>query len=662
MTNGVHQIRRLARAVGLATQWQDVDGITHDAPTESLEAVLHRLGFPATNNADRKQSLAELAENAVRPPAFLSADAGKALRLPPLLAREAAAEIDYEGGGSARLAIENGCLPGLKSIGYHRLTIGGAVLTLAIAPLRCHALSAGPVWGPAIQIPSLRGKSPYGTFKDLREAAALFADHGADLVAISPVHALVPGATRHFSPYAPSSRFHLNTALALAPDMKPGLADADDLIDWPSALHAALRLQQDRFAELGGEARKALDERAARDPTLWQHALFDSLSLRHDGRSWQDWPAAFHDPSSPDVEQFARENPQELALQLFGQDEAERELGAAHQQALQAGMRTGLIADLAVGVDSGGSDVWRDRSAFLQGLSIGAPPDPLGPDGQNWGLTTYSPHALRAQGFAPWIAMIRKALRYAGGLRVDHAFGLRRMWVIPEGADSRLGVYLDYPLDDLLRILAIESHRSKALIIGEDLGTPPDGFAEVMAERGILGMSVLWFEREPDGGFKPSSAYRPNSVAMTGTHDTPTVAGWWYGRDLEWRQALLTEEQVDHERRPIERGHLHARLATTVEPSGKVSVDKVVDAAIAHIAAAPTPVKIVPIEDLLGLEEQPNLPGTIDEHPNWRRRLPEPIDALLSRPDVARRMMLLRETCDQVSLSPNVVDRVEEQR
>ncbi|MCW2351630.1 4-alpha-glucanotransferase [Sphingobium sp. B12D2B] len=638
------EILALAHAAGLAIHWKDADGLAHSVSQDTLRAVLQALGYAAETDAERAQAWAKLTEEAARNPDFLSADAGQPVPLPDRLAAEAFAEVTSEDGREGRVAIHDGQLPAFTAIGYHRVDIAGHVFTLAIAPPRCCELADPAIWGPAIQIPSLRSDGMYGTFEDLRVAGLGFAEEGADLLAISPVHALVPGSARHFSPYAPSSRTYLNTLLADAPVSPPDHAD-DDLIDWTAARDAALLKQRATFAALDEETQRAVWDEAQSDPALIRHALFDALSIEFRGRPWQRWPAAFQNPQSPAVDHFARSHWQEVAVHILAQTQTDRMLGKVQASARQAGMRIGLIADLAVGVDPGGSDVWSDPDGFLRGLTIGAPPDPLGPEGQNWGLTTYSPHALRARGFRPWIRMIRAALRHAGGLRIDHAFGLRRLWVIPEGAPSTEGVYLDYPFEDLLRILAIESHRSHALIIAEDLGTAPESFMEVIAARGILGMSVLWFERDAHGKFAAASAYRPHSVAMTGTHDTPTVAGWWRARDLEWRQSLQPETPADHDRRAEEREHLWNLLAGAPEALASVSTDSVVDAALAHIAQAPTPVKIISIEDLLGLEEQPNLPGTLDEHPNWRRRLPAPVDALLRRPEVARRTKMLRDLC-----------------
>lgn len=305
-------------------------------------------------------------------------------------------------------------------------------------------------------------------------------------------------------------------------------------------------------------------------------------------------------------------------------------------------MSIGLIADLAVGVRPGGSDCWAMPAAMLSGLTIGAPPDPLGPLGQNWSITGYSPAGLRASGYAPWIAMLRAALRSAGGLRIDHAFGLARLWVIPEGGKCANGAYLTYPFLDLVRLVALEAERASALIIAEDLGTAPSGFTQAVSERNMLGMRVLWFERAADHGFIGAQDYPANCVAMTGTHDTPTVAGWWSGRDLDWADRLGrlpgdVDRHKAEEIRDWDRGLLWSTIGSGTRPAPDTT-DPVIEAALAQVGKSPALIAMAPLEDLLGETEQPNLPGTTTEYANWQGRLAAPLGELLREPEVAPRI------------------------
>jgi len=316
-----------------------------------------------------------------------------------------------------------------------------------------------------------------------------------------------------------------------------------------------------------------------------------------------------------------------------------------------AGARIGLIADLAVGMDGSGSHAWGRRQDVLAGLTVGAPPDLFNPRGQNWGITAFSPPSLTASGFAPFLATLRAAMRHAGGMRIDHVMGLARLWVVPAGEDAAEGAYISYPLDDLLRLIALESHRHRAVVIGEDLGTLPHGFHERLSAAGIAGMRVLWFEREGDR-FRPPQAWPPDAVAMTTTHDLPTVAGWWRGADLEWRARCGVFPDADTaageaRMREVDRTALwNAFSAAGVaggDPPPPAEPEPAIAAAVGYIARTACRLALLPLEDALGLSEQPNLPGTVDEHPNWRRRYEPPAAALLDAPGVQARLRPLRE-------------------
>ena len=436
----------LAQAAGLARHWRDVDGCDQIVSDASLAAILTALGHKAGSAAQIKRSLARLADERHGLPPMLVSEVG----LPtPVPLRADHAELVAENGTARRIAVEHGALAPIDEPGYYDLTIGGETCRLAIAPRRCPA-PTGRQWGTAIQIPALRGarQSDFGDFGALAAAARTLGEAGCDVLAINPVHALFPGHGQDYSPYSPSSRIYLNTALgdpALVglPPLPESADETGPLIDWPAALPRRLAALRQTYAALDAAtlARIAADC-AAEGSGLTLHATFDALDVhfRARGRSgWQAWPAAYHHPDSAAVTRFAQDNPAEIAFHRFAQWLARAGLDAAQQAARDAGMGLGLIADLAVGVSPGGSDSWAMPDAMLRGLTIGAPPDPLGPLGQNWSITGFSPGGLSASGYAPWIAMLRSALRSAGGLRIDHAFGLARLWVIPEGRDSSQG-------------------------------------------------------------------------------------------------------------------------------------------------------------------------------------------------------------------------------
>jgi 4-alpha-glucanotransferase len=623
-------LHALAAAAGVARHWRSVEGRDQTVSGADLAAILHALGHPCASQAQIRRSLAALAEAASAPPPMIVADAGAPIAIP---------------GGDV--------LPPIAEPGYYPIQIGGRDVTLAVAPRQCPLPTPDSPrqWGAAIQIPALRGphRRAFGGLGELADAARRLAAHGCDALAINPVHAMFPGSGQDFSPYSPSSRTFLNTAMgdpALVglPPLPNGAETA--LIDWPGALPRRLADLRGSFARLPAELRARVDTETADDPALRRHAIFDALDGHfrpHGANGWRDWPAAFHDPESPVVAEFAAAHADDVDFHIFAQWLARESLAATQRTARAAGMAIGLVADLAVGVHLAGSDTWAQRDVMLPGLTIGAPPDPMGPLGQNWCITGYSPAGLQSSGYRPWLDMVRAALRSAGGLRIDHAFGLARLWVIPEGEASARGAYLSYPFHDLVRLLALEAHLAGALIIAEDLGTAPHGFVEAVAARNMQGMRVLWFQRAADGGFIGAQDYPADAVAMTGTHDTPTLAGWWQGRDLDWAAQLhrlpAGVDRAEAEAiRDWDRGLLWSTIAGHSPRPAPDDPAPLVDAAIAHIARTPAKLVIVPMEDLLAEPEQPNLPGTTHEHPNWQRRLPAPTAALLDQPAVSARL------------------------
>ena len=504
------------------------------------------------------------------------------------------------------------------------------------------------------------GDCGIGDFAGVAALARDAARRGAAALAISPAHALFSADPGKFGPYAPSSRLALNV-LHAAPGLVPGLPHLppsddpeprDGLIDWPGATRRKLARLRTLF-EAASEHPDFVAFRNDAGPRLEDHARFEALHARMVAENpprwnWREWPPDLRTPDSPGAARFFRENAGEVAFHAFCQWLADASLGAAQRAARAAGMPIGLIADLAVGTDGGGSHAWSRQAEILSDLSVGAPPDIFSPLGQDWGLTAFSPLAMRAAGFGAFRELLTANLRHAGGLRVDHAMGLQRLWVVPKGAGPAEGAYLRYPVDDLLRLLSLESHRHRAVVIGEDLGTLPEGFHERMRKAGILGMRVLWFEQEKDGSFRPPSEWSREAAAMTTTHDLPTVLGWWRGRDVDWREKLslfpsAETARVERDRRGRDREALWSAFrasgaAARDDAPGPEDTEPVLEAALAHTGSAACRLAILPVEDVLGLPEQPNLPGTVKGHPNWRRRLPGDAGTLLDDPRVSRRL------------------------
>ena len=599
-----------AHKAGIAIDWTDTNDLPQRVSVASLKRILDALGDSGPQ----------------QPPPLVTAIVGQ----PIDISAEGPAELVPEDGSRLALTLQS-VVPPIDTPGYHTLRYADREVTIAVAPPRCVTVGdiapGQKLWGIAVQLYSLK-RADDGGIGDTTALAMLAqaaAKQGADAIALSPTHSLFPDDASRFGPYSPSSRLFLNPLLIdpvtmLGEHRVEAETEPDQpLIDWPSAArrkYALLRRLYDDF----------VTSNSSRAPA------FDSF-IRDGGQSLAGH-IAFEARNGGDPHYYA-----------FLQWLADGAFAAAQKAAKDAGMRIGLISDLAIGLDGGGAQVGADPHQFLAGLGVGAPPDMFNPQGQGWGLTSFSPQALVASGFAPFIATLRANLRHAGGVRIDHAMGLMRLWLVPHSAPPSEGAYLSYPLDDLLRLLALESYRHKAIVIGEDLGTVPPSFRARCREAGIAGMDVLWFQRERERFLAPAE-WRADAVGMTTTHDLPTVAGWWHGADLELRRGIGTVDESEITQRPAERTALWQAFTDAGVVNGTPppadDTDPVVDAAVEFVAQAPGPLAIVPLEDVMGVAEQPNLPGTTDQHPNWRRRFHLPVDQMLRQPAAEKRLGLLK--------------------
>ncbi|AMK31796.1 4-alpha-glucanotransferase [Pseudomonas mosselii] len=678
-------LHRLAARVGLARDWIDANNRPQQVSDEVLRRVLAGLGHPAGDAAAIAASLraVEQAEDSEHLPPLLTVDIGQPLDLRRYFTAGRQAYCTLEDGSLRRLPLDTQArLPGELPLGYHRVDIDGRSFSVAVAPPRCHALEdrveqqPPRCWGIAAQLYSLRrpGDGGYGDCLALEQLARNAAERGADALAISPIHTLSAFDQRHFSPYSPSSRL-LRNVLYASPGVVFGerevrmaieacdlqatldMLEQQALVDWPRAADARLRLLEALYRQFSQGEHPLREDfesfRASAGERLEHHCRFEVLQAEAVstglGADWRRWPKAWHDPYHPEVEAFANAYPARVEFHAFCQWLTERSLQRAQDAARGNGMAVGLIADLAVGADGAGSQAWSRQDELLAELKVGAPPDILNRSGQDWGICAFSPEGLRRNGYRAFIEMLRANLAHAGGLRIDHVMGLRRLWLIPRGAKPSEGAYLDYPLDDLLRLLALESARHQAIILGEDLGTVPEGLRERLAEKAVLGMRVLPFEQAAPGQFKPILDWPDNALATTGTHDLAPLAGWLAGRDIDWNHRLqlidaATELHWRHTR-ALERDGLRRTLEQNYGPLR--GDDALIDAAIRYVGHSRAPLVLVPLEDLLGSDEQANLPGTTEGHPNWRRRFKAPACDLLDDEDAARRLELLAQAREQ---------------
>ncbi|MBI4294228.1 MAG: 4-alpha-glucanotransferase [Betaproteobacteria bacterium] len=605
-----------------------------------------------------------------------------------------AQSCELEGG---RVAAREFVLPVVAPCGYHRLAISqtGRTLgetSLVVAPARCYrppALQHGErVWGAAVQLYSVCSARNWGMgdFSDLAAIVGQWGAAGASIVGINPVHALFPHNPEHASPYSPSSRCFLNV-LYLDVEALEDFRGCEDALALRHSEQFQAELESLRNAELvdyaGVAAAKfavlercythfcdrhlALDTPRAQAFRAFQvaggralalQALFEALQEqfhRQDPNVW-GWPAwaeAYRDPASAEVARFANTQSKRVEFYQYLQWQADEQLGTVGINCLQRGLAVGLYKDLAVSVDRGGAEAWANQDLYAVTASVGAPPDDFNLHGQNWGLLPMVPERLRAAAYAPFIATLRANMRHAGALRIDHVMGFARLFWVPPGGEPQDGAYVHYPVEDLLGIVALESQRNRCLVIGEDLGTVPDEVRAALSREGILSYRVFYFERRHGGDFKSPHEYPADALVTVSTHDLPTLAGYWEGRDLSLRHALgPSTTDVVSARLRAERSQDRARLLLALEreellPEGAaadpVSPPEMTPAWIralhTYIARSPAQVLVAQLEDVLGVRDQANLPGTTSEHPNWRRRLPL---ALERWPEDARFIELTR--------------------
>ncbi|MFZ2100336.1 MAG: 4-alpha-glucanotransferase [Oricola sp.] len=604
----------LAHELGLVWRYHDGSGRWREAPRESLHAVLAVLGFGCADDGEAWERLNGLrAERAARRIAEWT-----------VIAADRSSSLPLGGDGPAdwRLHCENGDflegrsewgieLPPLPA-GRHRLHVGDSAATLLCAPERLAEAPRG--WGVMAPLYGLRPESGggLGSYEDLARAARALGNLGADFLGINPVHAGFPEDSLNYSPYAPSSRRHLNVNHIAAGEADP--APGCELIDYPAALAARRAALEAQFAK-PAEATGFETWRATRGEGLARFCIHQALSEVL-GPYWTDWPDEFRDPKSDAVHRFAAANAVRVRFHAWLQWLAETQLGAAQNAAHDAGMHYGLYLDLAVGTHHAGAETWADPSLFARGVSLGAPPDAFSPEGQVWGVAPLSPRALAETGFAVLAETLREQFRFSGLLRIDHILGFDRAFWCPEGLP---GIYVSMPKAAMLAVARIEAARAGAAIIGEDLGNIPEGLRADLDASGILGCRVAIFERDwhGDGNFIPSSTYEPQTLASFASHDLPTWRGWRRGLDISWRERLghMDPGAAQHEtgRR---HGEVEAFDALVGDQNGSP------DALYAFLANSASRLVALQVEDILGIEEQANLPGTVFEHPNWRRRLP----------------------------------------
>jgi 4-alpha-glucanotransferase len=509
---------------------------------------------------------------------------------------------------------------------------------LIVTPMRCPAPPSARIWGWSAQLYAVRSRKSWGIgdFADLKSFLRWSRkEAGADFVLLNPLCAPLPLIPQLNSPYSPSSRLFLNPLYLRIEDVQSTHqlgSDLERLAAEGRALNDNRRIQRDAVLRLKLAALEKLWKEFAGDPrfdefreeggsVLRLYGTFCALAEKYRA-GWPAWPKSFRQPDAPQVARFAAENEGRVLFHQWIQ-------WLLDEQLARAARELPLMFDVPVGITPDGFDAWLWQDSLARDMRMGAPPDEYNTSGQDWGLTPFIPHRLRATGFLPWRLTLRAMLRHARGLRVDHVMGLFRLFWIPRDTSPAEGAFVRYPAEELLAVLAIEAQRAGAVVVGEDLGTVESGVRRAMRERRILSYRLLWFERTPPMG------YPIGALAAVTTHDLFTIAGLWSGEDLSAQERLnLKPNAAGMER-------IRQRVARFAEVSPEAPVETVIPRLHAALSRAPSRLRTAALDDALAVKERPNMPGTIDEWPNWRLALPMTLEVLQRHPlprEVARAM------------------------
>ncbi|MDP7704756.1 4-alpha-glucanotransferase [Mycobacterium sp. TY815] len=649
-------LRQLAAAHGVATSYRNERREPVDVDADVVVRVLGLLDVDARTEADQRRELARLTEAdraGVLPPTVAIRVDGRPRPLP------GAVTLEAEDGTRVDVHDE---FPGDLPAGWYRVeTRDGQHATVVAAPPQVPPTPA--TWGWMLQLYALRSARSWGIgdLGDLREFIDwTAAQHRAGAVLLNPLHAPGPTHPVQPSPYTPSSRRFANPLALRIEDLdayhradaatraevdalrvSPTTARIDHDLVW-AAKRSALELLW------RAEGRPSpLDSGSA---GLRDWATYCALAERHGGR-WSRWPAPLRDVGGPAVAQARRELAPRLAFHAWVQQRCAEQLIAVRTAAREAGMALGVLHDLAVGVDADGADAWALADVLATGVSIGAPPDNFTPRGQDWGLPPWRPDRLAATGYAALRDMLRAVLVHADGLRIDHVAGLWRLWWVPPGEGPDRGTYVHYDAETMLAVLALEAHRANATVVGEDLGTVEPEVTEALADNGMLGCAVSWFTRDQSVADEPLLApakWPARAAASLSTHDLPTAAGFLRGEHVRARAelGLLTDVPAEQASAAKERAEWLALLRSErLLPADQAEPDEATIITAMHrlLAATPSRLKLISPYDVLAEPRQPNLPGTIDEYPNWRLPLPQTFEELRADPRVAAITAVFRE-------------------
>ncbi|WP_130014741.1 4-alpha-glucanotransferase [Serinicoccus sediminis] len=679
MTQSITALAQLAGAYGIATEFWDWQGRHAQVPDETVVAVLEALGVDVSGDfVDRELTRVQEREWHRLLPAVAVVARGASPVVPVHLTEQEppTATLRTEDGHERSLGLRPGQedrevggrpvrrvlldVPTDLPLGWHEVVVRAAGeqarMPLVVTPTRLE-LPAGleadgaRAWGLMTQLYAMRSAASWGIgdLADLGEAGAWAAGLGADFVLVNPLHAAEPVGEMEPSPYLPTSRRFVNPVYIRVEDVPEVayLSAAErQLVEWHAddaqrylaldsierdpvwaAKQAALRLvfRQPRSLRRS-RAFEAYVEREGQG--LVDFATWCAIAQEH-GTSWRQWPQELQDARGEAVEAYRQEHATEVEFHCWLQWVLDQQLARVQRDLLDTGMSLGVISDLAVGVHPDGADAWGLGDALARGVTVGAPADQYNQLGQDWSQPPWRPDKLAELGYAPYREMVRAALRDSGGLRVDHVIGLFRLWWIPQGAEPFQGTYVRYDHEAMIGILLLEAHRAGAVVVGEDLGTVEPWVRDYLRDRGVMGTSILWFERDWDGDGRllDPEAYRELCLATVTTHDLPPTAGYLEGVHIDLRSRLgLLDRPLEVEQEEEERSR--DEVLTDLRRRGLLGergeVSEQVEALHAFLARTPAKLLGVSVSDLAGDTRVINQPGTDEEYPNWRVPLAGP--------------------------------------
>ncbi|MGN0914402.1 MAG: 4-alpha-glucanotransferase [Alphaproteobacteria bacterium] len=696
-------LRKLADKVGIVTHFSDA-GIcrkNYEADENTVRFLIEKLGFKAGNAAEIEKSLEDfdkkrwqktlnsiyiVPQNNVEFDAVVS-EANEGVDF-ALVLQNRDTKVKEDVSFEVITTEENNTIGKTKyvkllikitsalDVGYYDLVFKVGTknykTVLAVAPDKCYenpALSEGRIWGYALQLYSVRSERNWGVgdFTDLKNFVRICSSCGADVIGLNPLNVLPHYFPEDASPYASISRLFLNPIyidVESVPEFKPedkaGLEEEpenlrnSELIRYTEVYNLKIKVMEKLFARFKTEKNK---ERTAafeafckeQGEELFKLAVFECLNEEKCRNpyvcGWNTWEEEYRNSNSLAVRQYAKDHADRIEFLMFLQFEAARQLAEASRMVVDCGLKMGFYNDLAVGVSKDSSEYWTDPDVFIHGAGAGAPPDAFFPCGQKWGLGAFNPYALKERGYEPFIRILRANMKSAGALRIDHVMGLMRLYIIPD--NSKLGTYVLYNFEDMLNIVAIESHLNKCTVVGESIGNVPEGFLDKLKEKNIYSLSVLWAERKDAGwgDFNSPSEYPVKAFTSVGTHDMAPLRMWWFGYDIEQQRRLgmIENDEAKHQayhKREVDRWKLLFALDSNgVWPEDNQRMDNYIygqgypqgieEAVHRFVSRSASKVFLAQPEDILHVEKLQNLPGTDrDKHPNWRRKLPVTLEKL----------------------------------